>query len=140
MLCRQEIQNRSMIKKKLVRSVLEKYWSRPFFASLWTSLAAWSINLQIKKKKKENETNIFPVRTEQVSSITSIYRHKKRVTWSKSTPTIPWVPGAILARAGARWYPGYSNQGQPKKIPCKDIRRNNRLPQIMDLSCALQKQ
>ena len=36
-----------------VRSVLGKYWSSSFFASLWTSPSARSINLQ-----KKNETNI----------------------------------------------------------------------------------
>ena len=41
-----------------VRSVLGKYWSRPFFASLWTTPSARSINLQ-----KKNSTNIFPIRT-----------------------------------------------------------------------------
>ena len=48
-------------------SILGKYWSSSlffFFASLWTEPQAGSINLQ-----KKNETNIFPVRTEQASSI-----------------------------------------------------------------------
>ena len=47
-----------------MRFVLGKYWSSSFFTSLWTELQARSINLQ-----KWNETNIFPVRTEQASSI-----------------------------------------------------------------------
>ena len=50
--------------KTNARSVLGKYWSSSFFASLWTEPQARSITLQ-----KKNETNIFPVRTEQASSI-----------------------------------------------------------------------
>ena len=66
-----EIRNKAIVIKnllsQLVRSVLEKYWSSSFFASLWTSPAAQSINLQ-----KKNSTNISQYGPHP-SSITSIY-------------------------------------------------------------------
>ena len=57
--------DKNRIKKiKILRSVLGKYCLSSFFASLWTEPQARSINL-----RKKNESKIFPVRTEQVSSI-----------------------------------------------------------------------